>query len=125
MENLVYRQSTGEITLNNGLVAIGWAGKGKGKNNHEMQNVRCVGPLPCGWYTIEAWEVSHPGLGPMVAHLRPDPGNEMFGRDAFYVHGAAMDPSHYGQESKGCIVVPRTDRLKVKDTGITRLEVIP
>jgi len=123
---LKYHQSTGFITLNNSqnIVAKGWAGKGDGRNNPAMQTEHCLGPLPQGWYTIGGWEEHHNELGPMVAALWPDESNEMFGRDSFYFHGPSMDPAEYGQESKGCIVLPHAQRQKVKDTGIIRLNVV-
>ena len=62
------------------------------------------------------WEEKHPGLGPMVAHLEQIEG-ETFGRNGFYFHGPSSDAAHYGQESMGCIVVPRSGREKVKQAA--------
>ena len=75
-----------------------------------------------GVYTIGSW-IDHPRLGRMVAFLTPDAENQMFGRGDFYIHGASVNPEHYGQESKGCIVLPHTDRQIVKDSGETRIQV--
>ena len=119
---LLFSQSTGEIELNDECIAVGWAGNGLGKCNPEMQHVPCVGPLPRGFYTIDPWEDQHEPLGPIIAHLIPDPSNEMFGRDDFFIHGPSS--THWGQESKGCIVVPHDQRVVVRDTGETRLQVI-
>lgn len=111
---LTYSQSTGIIHDQDGaIVAFGWAGHGDGKNNPAMQDSHALGPLPQGLYTVGKWEDVHPGLGPIVARLIQVEG-ETFGRDAFYIHGPAVDPKKYGQESKGCIVVPRVGRLKIK-----------
>jgi hypothetical protein len=49
----------------------------------------------------------------MVAHLEQIDG-DTFGRSGFYFHGPANDPAKYGQESHGCIVVPRAGREIVK-----------
>ncbi len=95
-------------------VALGWAGHGEGKNNPAMQSVKNTGPLPQGLYRVGPWEDQHPGLGPIVASLIQVDG-ETFGRSAFYFHGPALDTTKFGQESKGCIVVPRAGRLKVKE----------
>lgn len=112
--NLNFSQSTGNITTDSGaLVAKGWAGNGDGKNNPNMQSVHNVGPLPQGVYRVDPWEENHGGLGPIVAHLEQISG-ETFGRSAFYIHGPSMDKAHYGQESKGCIVIPRDQRLAVR-----------
>ena len=111
---LVYYQSTGEIKDPTGaLVTTGWAGKGIGKNNPKLQDEVGIGPLPQGLYRVGEWEPMRPGLGPMVARLVQIEG-ETFGRSGFYFHGAATDPLHYGQESKGCIVVNHVGRVQVK-----------
>jgi Protein of unknown function (DUF2778) len=110
--NLNYSQTSGLVTDDTGItIAKGWAGKGKGKNNPAEQAEKCVGPLPQGKYTVQGW-YTHPNLGPLVARLIQVEG-ETFGRDAFYIHGPASNPEKYGQESKGCVVVPRHDREKI------------
>lgn len=106
---LLYYQATGELYDGDTLLGDGWAGHGDGKNNPAMQNVHDVGPLPQGLYTLEA-PITHPHLGPMAYHLQPDPSNEMYGRDGFYIHGPAQDPDKRGQESKGCIIQVRPVR---------------
>ena len=119
---LTYSQSTGDISFGEGLLGHGWAGRGDGKNNPEMQHVRCTGPLPRGFYALGAWEEHHGHLGPIVAALTPDSDNVMFGRDAFYIHGPSS--THYGEESMGCIVLPNILRRAVRATGANRLEVV-
>ena len=124
---LIYSQTKGTVTGPKGQLGKGWAGNGKGKNNPALQELSCVGPLPQGLYTIR-WlsdeEATQHHLGPMIAQLTPDKSNKMFGRDAFYIHGPAVDPMKYGQESKGCIVLIRPDRLSVKNSGDNRLQVV-
>ena len=110
--NLNYSQTTGNMTDDNGnLIAKGWAGHGDGKNNPAMQSVHNVGPLPQGKYNVSGW-FSHPRLGPMVARLTQFEG-ETFGRDSFFIHGAAKNLDKHGQESEGCIVQERIERDKV------------
>ena len=112
--NLNYSQSTGYISTDSGaLIARGWAGNGDGKNNPSMQEVHNAGPLPRGVYKVGPWEENHPGLGPLVAHLEQIEG-DTFGRSPFYIHGPAVDPAKYGQESRGCIVIPRDMRMAVR-----------
>lgn len=84
-----------------------------------------MGPLPQGHYTLQPWEAYHGHLGPLVSFLKPDPANEMFGRGDFFIHGPAMSPASYGQESKGCIVMAHDVRQKLSDLGVTSLEVVP
>ena len=121
---LIYSQTHGTISNESGeVIATGWADNHAGKNNANMQDKPSLGPLPRGLYTICPWEAVHDHLGPMVAFLKPYPTNEMFGRGDFFMHGPARG-TKYGQESKGCVVVPRVGRQKVKDTGATILEVV-
>ena len=112
--NINYDQATGHITdEGENLLAVGWAGNGDGKNNPAMQDVHNTGPLPQGLYEVADWEHDHNGLGHDVVALHQVEG-ETFGRDDFFIHGPSVNPDHYGQESKGCIVVPREDRLKLE-----------
>lgn len=113
--NLNYSQTTGHITSDDGtLITTGWSGHGDCKNDPTKEDVVSTGPLPRGLYWVQPWEDLHPGLGPMVAYLKPDMINDMHGRGSFYIHGPAMDKAKYGQESKGCIVIPRPGREAVK-----------
>jgi len=119
--NLNYSQSTGTITDDDGMfIAFGWSGHGAAKNDPASQTIRATGPLPRGVYRVDPWEKSRPALGPMVAHLTMISG-ESFGRDAFYIHGPSS--KNYGQESKGCIVVPRPGREKIKALNPTTITV--
>jgi len=86
-----------------------------------MQDVRNVGPLPRGFYTIGAWSMDpRPGelakLGPVTAELDPDPGNETFGRSGFFIHGPEF--------SEGCIVLPHGVRVQLATSSDRRLQVI-
>jgi Protein of unknown function (DUF2778) len=107
-----FEQSTGILlTPSNEFAAKGYAGGNCGKNpeginNPAMQNVKSIGPLPCGLYSFgEPVLQSH--LGPFAIPLIPDPSNEMFGRGSFYVHG---DTTPSGNASEGCVIMPRAIR---------------
>lgn len=135
MSILVFKQSTGELTVDNGLIGNGWAGNDynpefnpgriHGKNNPLMQRVHNIGPLPQGFYTLGPWEDHHEGLGPLVAPLVPDGDTEMYGRNGFYCHGPSFDVAKQGNESRGCVVTWHNVRQHIKDLGVTRLQVIP
>jgi hypothetical protein len=108
--------------LQDGLrVAIGYSGKGEGKNNPDMQDVHNVGPLPKGKYTICA-PVDTVTHGPYVLRLDPDADNEMFGRAGFLIHGDSV--VHPGTASEGCIILGRSIREKIWTGGDHNLEVI-
>lgn len=119
---LTYSQSTGALVdADKGVVAQGWSGCGEGKNNPAMQEVHSVGPLPRGLYDLGPWEPFHPGLGPLVCRLIQVEG-ETHGRDEFFIHGASM--AHYGEESKGCIVLPRSQRELVQKMRVGHIRVV-
>jgi hypothetical protein len=122
-----YVQKTGEL-LRDGLhVALGYSGFDdpetgqRGKNNPEMAGIEDVGPIPVGRYFIGT---PHDTLthGPFVLPLKPDPGNEMFGRSAFLIHGdSVVEP---GTASRGCIIMSRAVRAQVAASGDKVLQVI-
>jgi hypothetical protein len=116
-----YVQKTGEL-LRDGLhIAVGYSGWKNGKNNPGLQNVEEVGPIPVGKYLVGT---PHDTLthGPFVLPLTPDPGNEMFGRSAFLMHGdSVVDP---GTASRGCIIMSRAVRTEVVESGDKLLQVI-
>lgn len=114
-------QVSGEIRQDGEHVAWGYAGKGVGKNNHSCQSVHNVGPIPCGLYTIEAPHDTK-DHGPYVLRLEPDPGNQMFGRSGFLIHGDSIaDP---GTASEGCIIASKLTRLRIWESGDHILQVV-
>lgn len=124
MKTFTYSQHSGILTDDQGIqVAVGWAGNHDGKNNPDMQQVRCVGPLPRGVYKVESWIDVHPHLGPDVAPLTQVSG-ETYGRGDFFIHGPSVASDRYGQESKGCIVITRPMRQQVRALGPDFVEVV-
>jgi hypothetical protein len=88
-----------------------------------MQHVRNIGPLPRGRYRILAPE-DNPVTGPYSLRLEPDPANEMFGRSDFLIHGSAVKLAKRGQESRGCPILARANRMAIVDMGAEWLEVV-
>lgn len=122
----VYEQNTGKLFSPAGtLMATGYAGgdggkRSEGVNNHDMQSVHNVGPLPVGMYVLGvAVEGSH--LGPLAIPLIPDPGNEMFSRGSFFVHGDRADS--FQSASDGCVIMPRLVREQIVASEDRVLEV--
>lgn len=115
-----FEQATGRMLQDGERVAIGYAGKGEGKNNPDMQDVHNVGPLPRGQYSIGAPcdTMTH---GPYVLRLTPDAANDMCGRAGFLIHGDSV--VHPGTASEGCIILGRAIREKIWDSGDHDLEV--
>lgn len=100
-----------------------WAGRGKHKDNPASCNVKNFGPLPIGRYVIRP-AVDHPRLGKVAIQLIPYADNEMHGRGDFWIHGSSLNPIRHGQESMGCIIASKVDRLRLNAEGFTILEVI-
>lgn len=108
---MFYYQKSGKLIADDGvLMCVGYSGHGEGKNNPDMQNVKAVGPIPRGEYTIgRAYDSKR--TGPLTIILIPSVNNEMFGRGDFRMHGDSInDP---GNASNGCIVIPRSIRYKI------------
>lgn len=121
--NCIFKQSTGEL-FERLLLPIGpgdprqywpdkpkgkgYAGREQGKNNPDMQNVKGIGPLPVGWYIALQEPADDAVVGKYAIRLSPDRGNEMFGRNSFFMHGDSAE--HPGLASHGCIVMPREVR---------------
>ena len=129
---LSYQQSTGELSSDDGSIeGSGFAGNNSrhgvnpdhvpGFNNPGAQVLRKIGPLPVGLYAL-AEPITHPELGPLAFKLTPDPANQMFGRDGFWIHGASStDPMN---SSEGCIVLPHAVRARIADSAERSLTVI-
>ena len=115
-----YRQSTGELSREGNLVAVGYSGNGDGRNNPFMQNVPDVGPIPAGRWVIGPWYDDPGHLGPCVMHLDPVPGTETFGRSAFRIHGDNAEHD----ASEGCVILGPNMRQNIATSGDTDLVVI-
>ena len=75
------------------------------------QDQHNVGPIPQGIYTIGAPHNPPDHLGPLALPLYPDPGNTMFGRFGFFVHGDNQFANHTA--SDGCIVIFHGVRMQI------------
>ena len=132
-KRLTYSQGLGTLSTPDGFMAVGYAGFETGKNNPAMQDVRGIGPLPRGLYTITGPEcigtdfpcpdckgaTSHKH-GPYVLRLHPDPSNEMHGRSGFLIHG----DNGKGTASEGCICIARSPRQQIVSEGYAEVEVV-
>ena len=116
-----YDQLTGVLTQDGRFLGTGYSGLGAGKNRPDAQDVPDVGPIPRGAYNIGApfESIEH---GPFAMHLDPVPGNEMFGRSGFLMHGDSLE--HPGAASEGCIIMPRAVREAVNASTDRRLAVV-
>jgi hypothetical protein len=127
-----YSQTSGKLTHVDDAtgartpVGRGYSGVGAGLNNPSKVDVRDVGPIPQGWWTI----------GPPFAgaqgnpefHLIPDSDRVIPpSRDptSSYIH--ADNAVQNFTASKGCAVLGRTPdiRMRIKRSHDRRLEVVP
>lgn len=87
---------------------------GEGKNDPTKQEIKGVGPVPCGRWKFGA-PFFHPHAGPYVLRLLPEQGTKTFGRSGFLLHGDSMKLP--GSASHGCIILPRDLRMKMWESG--------
>lgn len=125
-----YKRATGEWwNKDKNLLGIGYAGyddgdgvpePGEGKNDPSKSNVKNVGPLPAGRYWISL-PFNSPVTGAFSLRLIPQPGNEMFGRGGFVVHGEGPVK---GASSHGCPVLALPIRRLIAESGDCEVEVV-
>jgi Protein of unknown function (DUF2778) len=115
-----YSQTTGQLTLNGHPVAVGYSGKGPGRNNPQLEQARNVGPIPRGHYRIGPAH-AHAAKGPVTMNLTPV-GHLAHHRTAFLIHGDSR--SHPGDASEGCIILTPAIRRRIAASGDYVLEVV-
>jgi hypothetical protein len=108
-----YSQSSGALSHDGVFVGTGYSGKGEGLDNPDLQDVPDEGPIPEGTYTIGPAS-THPGKGPVVMELEPDPSNQMFGRSGFLIHGDNVEMNHTA--SDGCIILSHDIREQIDES---------
>lgn len=114
----------GVLTLDGAFQTTAYSGSGNGLNNVLMQDMRNVGPVPCGKYRMKPARFSSE-LGPLVIDLVPV-GHDAFDRTDFRIHGD--NKAHNGSASHGCIIagpVIREHINKCIQAGHDELEVVP
>lgn len=123
-----YKQSTGELFCNGRHVARGYSGHQWGRNNPSAQAAPGIGPIPSGRWRMSAMKDSA-RVGPWTIVLQAvdaapaDDRHDATGRGAFRIHGDSIrDP---GQASHGCIIMPRSVRIAMWQSGDHNLEVVP
>lgn len=119
-------QSAGTLSRGGKVVARGYAGSGRGKNNPALQGVRGIGPVPRG-----RWLIGRPynsgATGPYTLVITAQDGvlddvHGPTGRGAFRIHGDSI--ARPGTASRGCIILPRTTREMIWKSGDRELEVV-
>lgn len=103
------------------LRGYGYAGRGDGLNNPDLQHVKGVGPLPEATYTILSPHDS-PVTGPYTLGLMPLAGSQVFGRSSFAIHGDRADGKR--EASHGCIVINRAQREAIWASGDHAIRVV-
>jgi len=117
-----YAQKSGELQHDGEPVATGYSGAGPGKNNPSMQTVHNAGPIPRGGWTILGPPVNTAEHGPYVLSLKPSPETSTFGRSGFLIHGDSKESP--GCASQGCVILQRSVREEVWNSGDRNLDVV-
>ncbi len=123
----VWDQSAGTLSRGGNVVSRGYSGKGRGKNNPNLQALQGIGPLPRGRYRIGAPRTSQ-RTGPYAMDLFPidatpgDTRHDATGRSAFQIHGDSVRAP--GTASSGCIILPRLVREQIWKSGTHVIEVV-
>ena len=115
-----YNQKTGQLTLNNKAVGVGYSGRGNGRNNPLFETASNIGPIPRGRYRIGP-QRSHPKKGSLTMSLIPI-GHTANGRTSFLIHGDSL--KNPGDASEGCIILDRNVRQTIAVSGDADLEVV-
>jgi len=117
-----YYQSTGELHLDDGTMLKGHSGTYTYSNNPDAQHIEDKGPIPRGFYTMTVQLTKRDTLWPPIIVLTPCPGNKMFGRGGFLIHGGGE------HASTGCIIIDgKARREKIVaaiKAGDSRLQVV-
>jgi Protein of unknown function (DUF2778) len=109
----IYRQSTGQLLR---LAGTGYSGHGAGVNQPDLQDVKMVGPIPRGRWTIgPAYSSSEKGA--LVLPLAPAIDTDTLGRSGFLIHGDLI--GHVGENlaSEGCIILSHDIRAQIAASG--------
>lgn len=131
MATAIYEQNNGSFQIldidDGGLVrtvfeSTGYSGRGIGKNNANKQHLKNIGPVPAGLYRVGLpyRSLQH---GPLVMRLDAMAGTTMFSRSGFLIHGDSI--RNPGNASRGCIILSRTAREAIVDTGVRHIEIVP
>ncbi|MBI1408141.1 MAG: DUF2778 domain-containing protein [Caulobacter sp.] len=119
-------QSAGKLYRDGAFISSGYSGHGRGKNNPALQGVQGVGPIPRGdWKIVERYDSKSVGPYALVLHAVDgvlDDTHAPTGRSAFRIHGDSVRSP--GTASRGCIILPRTIREKVWQSGDRDLRVV-
>lgn len=126
-----YEQGTGWLKQDGILKGKGYSGwddgdnvpePGEGKNNPSVQHIKGIGPVPRGRWKIQLPPFFHQTAGPFTMRLIPMQDTPTFGRDGFLIHGDSL--AKPGAASHGCIILARSLRMLIADSGDTDLEVV-
>lgn len=125
---LVYGQSSGRLSLadqggegSSSSLGRGYSGASPYVNSPDAEALVARGPIPRGSYKLVG-PFDHVRLGPVVWYLAPEKSNNMHGRSGFFIHG----DNEFGNQtaSRGCIILARSIRDKIRDSGATLLQVL-
>lgn len=95
-----------------------------GFNNPDKITEECIGPIPEGFWEINGPPFNDGKKGPYVMRLIPYKDTVLFGRGGFLIHGKPLPPADIRSGSDGCICADHDVRMKVWQSGDTKLQVV-
>jgi Protein of unknown function (DUF2778) len=119
----IYEITSGRLRDKNGLgVGFGYSGYGPDKNQVVDEDQKDLGPIPEGQYGINSPRDTDKH-GPYVMPLTPYATTDLKGRPGgFLIHGDSV--LHPGTASHGCIILARSVRQKIWESGDHDLTVV-
>ena len=131
----IYVQSTGQLMYQPPAaqgggppqsIGSGYSGIPLASNNGALESLPGIGPIPVGNYTIGAQQTIVTNAGhqlPGAMRLTPEPGQFIWGRDGFIIHGSNDYQNRTG--SNGCPIFTPNIRNQIGNSPDKRFVVIP
>ena len=125
-----YQQSTGIWQDATGeTLGVGYSGQPPHTNVASDEGLEGLGPIPAGSWTMTGVELETPLHGPYVIVLAPHPDTRARilamprDPDSFRIHGERFKPPA-GFASDGCIILSRSEREAIWNSGDHELQVV-
>jgi hypothetical protein len=116
-----YSQSTGQFKSENAVIAAGYSGKGKGRNNPASERTP-DGPIPAGTYTVNG-KFTNPVTFPEGPRFKLNAAADPTGRGKFEEFWIAAESIPPGMHPASYIVVPGDALVRIRYRHGVKVEV--
>lgn len=117
----IYKITTGQLFHEETLVATGYSGHDRAKNNPRFQAYPNRGPIPSGWWVFGV-AFDSDTHGPLCIPINRARDTETFDRNGFLCHGDSI--SEPGTASLGCMIQQKDVRVQINESTDKNLLVI-